>query len=351
MNTSKQVNAMIGLFLLLAVILGGYWINEGNRQDTAREEVSERNARRGARLFALNCRACHGQVGEGAFAPRLDGGAFLVLGGEFEEAYVFDDDAGALVSRQVGGLEPTSVGVSDSISRFLTTTIACGRTGSPMPSWSEQFGGTLSDTQIEHIVTMIVNGRWDLVVEQAHELDEEAELSEEEIAAIVITDAEDFAAFPVTLSNCGQYRGDAVREFRGRDPFSATPVATAPPSGTEPAATAAPGAGVVQVSMAEYTIEPAVASAAADGVTFRVANDGRLEHEFVVIRSELAVDALPQAGGAVDESQVEVVGRIEQWSGGDTEEATFSLSAGRYVLICNIPGHYQLGMRAAFTVE
>ena len=82
-----------------------------------------------------------------------------------------------------------------------------------------------------------------------------------------------------------------------------------------------------------------------------MANDGALEHEFVVVRSDLAVDALPQAGGAVDESQIEVVGRIEQWPGGETKEATFSLTAGSYVLICNIPGHYQLGMRAAFRVQ
>jgi uncharacterized cupredoxin-like copper-binding protein len=27
------------------------------------------------------------------------------------------------------------------------------------------------------------------------------------------------------------------------------------------------------------------------------------------------------------------------------------LAAGKYVIICNVAGHYQLGMRAAFTVN
>ena len=141
--------------------------------------------------------------------------------------------------------------------------------------------------------------------------------------------------------------GDATPDRPAATDTAAT--ATPPPSGTEPAATA--GADVVLVSIGEYTIEPAAASVAAGGVTFRVANEGALEHEFAVVRSDLAVDALPQAGGAVDESQIEVVGRIEQWPGDESREVTLDLPAGNYLLICNVPGHYQLGMSAAFTVR
>ena len=106
----------------------------------------------------------------------------------------------------------------------------------------------------------------------------------------------------------------------------------------------------MSVQMAEFSMTPAV-DAAGGGITFRVANDGAVPHEFVVLRSDLAAAALPQAAGVVDESQVDVVGRVDQWPGGETRDATFTLTPGRYILICNLPGHYQLGMSAAFTVE
>ena len=99
-------------------------------------------------------------------------------------------------------------------------------------------------------------------------------------------------------------------------------------------------------------MEPAVSAAAtSSSITFRVANDGAIPHEFAVVRSNLAADALPQGAGVVDESQVEVVGRVDQWPGGETRDATFTLTPGGYILICNLPGHYQLGMTAAFTVQ
>ena len=336
MNTGKQVNAMIGLLFLTVVVLGLYFLNEGNRLSDATEDVTERNAERGARLFVQNCRTCHGLNGLGpedappGFGVKLNSTAFLILGEDNEF-----------------GLEATPVGEADGVRRFLTDTISCGRTGTFMPPWSERFGGSLSDTQIRNIVTMLTNARWDFVEDEGIEADEESGLSP---AEIVVSDP---SALSVTQSNCGQFTGAAAQEARARDPFAAgtAPAATAT---AVPAATGAPapaGGEVVEVSLAEFSVTVATPSAGADGVTFRVANDGAAAHEFVVIRSDAAADGLPQAPGAVDESQLDVVGRIDQWPGGDAREATFSLTAGKYLLICNLPGHYQLGMAVAFTVQ
>jgi len=338
MNTSKQVNAMIGLLFLLLVVLFAYLLNEGNRQADALTEVTRRNAERGARLFVQNCRACHGLEGLGpadhppGFGATLNTPAYLILG---------EDNAFALA--------PTSLGEADGIRAFLADTIRCGRSGTFMPPWAQAFGGPFSDTQINHLVTMITNARWDLVEEIAHEVDEENGLTEQEIAEIIVTDP---SALSVTQSNCGQYTGAAAQRFRARDPLvaagAAPPAATATPAPTTIAAP--PGAEFVSVQMAEFSMTPAV-DAAGGGITFRVANDGAVPHEFVVLRSDLAAAALPQAAGVVDESQVDVVGRVDQWPGGETRDATFTLTPGRYILICNLPGHYQLGMSAAFTVE
>ena len=340
MNTGKQVNAMIGLLFLTLLILGAYTINEGNRQDDARVEITERNAGRGAKLFVQNCRGCHGLEGLGpegdpvGVGPKLNTTAFLVL-----------------TENNEFGVSATPGGAAQGIRTFLFDTIACGRTNTFMPKWSEDFGGSLSDQQISNIVTMITNGRWDLVEEEAHHADEVAGLSEQEVRAVVVSDPSTLA---ITQSNCGQYSATDAQAFRNRDPFSdaapAAAAATAEPTAAATQAPASPGGPVVTATMSEFAIT-ADASADANSVTFRVVNDGAIAHEFVVVRSDLGAKDLPQAGGVVDESQVEVVGRIDQFAGGETREATFNLAAGNYLLICNLPGHYLLGMVAAFTAN
>lgn len=115
----------------------------------------------------------------------------------------------------------------------------------------------------------------------------------------------------------------------------------------------------VNVSLIEWSVVPDTTSVAAGSVTFTATNDGAENHELVVIRTDLAPDALPVVEGKVDEEQVDVIGEIEEFAPGQTESATFDLEPGNYVLICNITevgengeieSHYQLGMRTAFEV-
>jgi uncharacterized cupredoxin-like copper-binding protein len=118
----------------------------------------------------------------------------------------------------------------------------------------------------------------------------------------------------------------------------------------------------VDVSLREFSIAPSVASAPAGTVTFEVTNDGPNDvHEFVVVRTDLAPDALPtDADGSVleDGEGMEVINEIEDLAVGASETLMLTLEAGSYVLICNIveeedgetEAHYALGMRTAFTV-
>lgn len=123
------------------------------------------------------------------------------------------------------------------------------------------------------------------------------------------------------------------------------------------------GGTTVGVTVQEFAVLPADSSAPAGEVTFEVENTGPDDpHEFVVIRTDLAPDALPTAeDGSVDEGGegIEVLGEIEEFPVGQTESRTFDMEAGTYVLICNIveeengtiEAHYSLGMRAPFVVE
>lgn len=128
---------------------------------------------------------------------------------------------------------------------------------------------------------------------------------------------------------------------------TATPTATS--AGGD--AGGAGGGEAITVTLSEWAVEPEVASVGAGEITFTALNEGSVAHEFVIIRSDLAADALPVESGIVPETDVDLVAEIEQFPAGTSERLTVDLEAGSYLLICNIVGHYDLGMRVAFTVN
>ncbi len=116
----------------------------------------------------------------------------------------------------------------------------------------------------------------------------------------------------------------------------------------------------VRVSLAEWTLEPSVTSVEAGDIYFLVDNLGpEHPHELVVIRTDLAPDALPTIhDGSVPEDDIELVGEVEEFAPASSASHVFHLEAGNYVLICNIveetgnlESHYGEGMRVAFTVH
>jgi hypothetical protein len=124
--------------------------------------------------------------------------------------------------------------------------------------------------------------------------------------------------------------------------------------------------GTVSVTLQEWAVVPAQSSVGAGSVTFDIKNDGpEHPHELMVIRTDLAPDALPtMPDGAVDErgEGIEIIGEIEEFPSGETRSATFDLDPGSYVLVCNVMPeegehggevgpHYKMGMFAAFTVQ
>lgn len=114
------------------------------------------------------------------------------------------------------------------------------------------------------------------------------------------------------------------------------------------------GGGAVAVTLADFSVTPDPTSAPAGDVTFDVTNDAQQTHEFVVFKTDLAEDQLPtDENGDVDESGegIELVDEIEDIEGGSTQSLSVNLDGASYVLICNLPGHYQAGMHASFTVS
>src|SRR5207248_8046408 len=117
-----------------------------------------------------------------------------------------------------------------------------------------------------------------------------------------------------------------------------------------PAAEAPSGSQVV-AELADYKITVSVPSVKAGSVKIGVRNLASMEHSFQVIKTDLAPDKLPVDGASAKANEDGKVGELKSIPGGKSAALTVDLTPGKYVFICNIAGHYQLGMRTGFTVD
>jgi uncharacterized cupredoxin-like copper-binding protein len=116
---------------------------------------------------------------------------------------------------------------------------------------------------------------------------------------------------------------------------------------TAPAASAS-AARSIAVNLKEFAVNPQPAAGRAGRVTFHVRNTGKVPHEFVVLRTNKAADALAKGGRADETGNVGEIGDLQP---GASKSLALSLRPGHYALICNLPGHYLAGQHTDFTVR
>ena len=112
---------------------------------------------------------------------------------------------------------------------------------------------------------------------------------------------------------------------------------------------AAPAGAQVVAEMSDYKITVSVPSVKAGSVKIGVRNLAAMEHSFQVIKTDLAPDKLPVDGVSAKSNRD--VSPLTLQPAGKSAALTVDLTPGKYVFICNIAGHYQLGMRTGFTVD
>jgi len=113
MNHIKNITRILILILGVSLLWGSVVL--------AQEEDDEQ-WQLGAQIYAENCAVCHGADGEGR--------------------------VGATLSKDWPSIRP-DLATKD--------TIVKGVVGSPMPAWSQEYGGPLSDEQIEAVVYFILS--------------------------------------------------------------------------------------------------------------------------------------------------------------------------------------------------
>jgi uncharacterized cupredoxin-like copper-binding protein len=115
------------------------------------------------------------------------------------------------------------------------------------------------------------------------------------------------------------------------------------------AATATSSVSTAKVTMKEWATKPVPPSVPKGKVTFSFRNIGKLNHELIILKTNVAAGKLPVKNAkAVLVGKVE--GKIGQIKPGRSAKITLTLPKGKYVLLCNLPAHYQAGQHAAFKV-
>ena len=108
------------------------------------------------------------------------------------------------------------------------------------------------------------------------------------------------------------------------------------------------GSGVV-VEMTDYAVKLSTDSIGAGRVKFGVRNRSGQVHDFHLLRTDAPADKLPMEG--VKAREEGHVAHIAEIPGGRARAVTAELTPGNYVIICNVPTHYGLGMYAALRVQ
>ena len=86
----------------------------------------------------------------------------------------------------------------------------------------------------------------------------------------------------------------------------------------------------VTVTETEFKFEPKEMTAKAGAVTFAIVNGGSVEHNFIIEGTDVKLEGIQP---------------------GQTKNASATLAAGTYKVLCTIPGHQEAGMTGTLTVS
>lgn len=109
---------------------------------------------------------------------------------------------------------------------------------------------------------------------------------------------------------------------------------------------------MIGVAERDFHISTTVARVSAGMVTLRIHNQGPDEHELIVAPERTGGLPLRSDGFTVNEDAIQrsEPGSISPQQPGGTEFLRLHLAAGRYVLFCNMEGHYMGGMHTVLVV-
>ena len=88
-------------------------------------------------------------------------------------------------------------------------------------------------------------------------------------------------------------------------------------------------------------------------VSFVITNEGKEDHEFVALQTKVAADSFPVVSFEGESNRIdEDAGNVKNvgetgdppMAPGTTKVLTIDLASGHYAVVCNLAGHYAMGM-------
>lgn len=116
-------------------------------------------------------------------------------------------------------------------------------------------------------------------------------------------------------------------------------------------ATVGSASSTLHATLTEFALTLDKNEAPSGRVTIDAKNDGTVAHQIVIANTDLDADKLPVQAGIVDVAKLKIVGKLTEFAAKTVSSDGFGLAAGRYVLFCNVPGHYQAGMHTVLTIR
>ena len=110
----------------------------------------------------------------------------------------------------------------------------------------------------------------------------------------------------------------------------------------------------LDVTIQDFQITKSSSFVSAGEVVLLVHDKGPSTHEFVVVKTDLPPDQLPLRPDGLlveeDSPQLHPVDELSELDIGERARLVLNLSPGRYVLFCNLEGHYLGGMHSLLQV-
>ena len=112
------------------------------------------------------------------------------------------------------------------------------------------------------------------------------------------------------------------------------------------------GTGPIAVTLTDKGVVLQQTTANGGAVTFTVKNTGSVTHELLVVKTDTAQDKMQVSSEDPNKMSEEgSQGETGDLAAGESKTITFNLAPGKYVLMCNQPGHYMVGMHIGFVVN
>ncbi len=289
-RAERQAASVIIMLIVGVLLVMVYLVTNDSDRAKADDRIRDEQIERGQQIFAANCAVCHGNRGQGGVGLKLD----------------------------IPANHPTSEAMETQRTEYLTRTLINGRPGTYMPAWAIANGGPLNSEQIGALVAMIEYGTWDKTETVVKEYQ-----------------AHNGTPPPPSLAvNTGGIGGNPALATVGpvasnvQNPNAAAPAAAGAPAAGAPATIIGDGL-TINATEKDFAISMDTSLVKPGTITFKIKNDGPSPHN-------IAIKELNKVSDIYDP--------------GKTGEFKVDLPAGTYTVICNIPGHEQLGMHVMLKV-